>query len=172
MRVVVPYTNLRNETRAAIEASGWDYDPIDVSSDDEAYWRLLRDLWAAGETFCIVEQDIVVKPETLDGLAACTEWRCAAAYPYFNGLYPGLGCTRFSAELLSSVPGAIEEIGSWSDEIHPLRHWCRLDGWLQTLLKRNYHVPLCTNHGIVGHIRDYSGSPYPSHGCVGGFSSG
>lgn len=161
MRVVVPFTDLSIETRTSLEGSEWDYETVDVSGDDEAYWRLLRDLWDEGETFVVVEHDIVLGAYTLVDLARCEgEW-CTCPYPYFHGRYYGLGCAKFSDRLIARVPELMDLVGKMSDADHPPRHWCRLDAWIQRVLAKRSIRP-CLRHDEVGHVSDL----VPSHGCV------
>ncbi len=164
MRVVVPFTEMAPATAAALDATSAPWEAVDVSSDDESYWRLLRDLWADSETFLIVEHDIVVRPSTVVEMAMCPSQWCAARYPYFNGNHAGMGCAKFGTSLLRALPDAIGEIGDRFDGSHPRRHWCRLDAWLTRLLHQR-GIPLCTNHAPVGHVRSFPGTVKPSHGC-------
>ena len=168
MRVVVPHTNLRPETRDALTATGHSWTPVDVSGSDTRYWRLICDLWEAGEEFIVVEHDIVVRPDTLSELEACpSEW-CAFGAPYFVGTHVGMGCVKFSASLIARAPMAAWNAGQRStDANHPPGHYCTLDHWLQWVelpkwAIRHVHEP------PLGHIRDTPGLPQPSHGCVGG----
>jgi len=162
VRVVVPCTDLRPETAAALARAGVPYGIVRMDGDD-AYWRLLASLWAAGETFAVVEQDIVIGPGTLQALEACPGGWCAFGYPYLSAqAYYGLGCTKFAAPLLARVPGAMERVAVMYDEGHPPKHWCRLDAWLTQVLtasgeKRCEHTP------PAGHLHRY-----PAHGCVPG----
>jgi hypothetical protein len=160
LRLIVPYTSLRPETAAALDASGFPREEILVD-DGGGYCGLLTALWRAGEAFVVVEQDITVGPGTLPDLAACPRGWCSCGFPYMSSEnYHGLGCVRFSADLLARVPDAMDRVALMSDATHPPRHWCRLDGWLSVVLreageKRCEHLP------PVGHL-----SRHPSHGCI------
>lgn len=160
MRLVVPYTHLRPETTEALGASGLAYEAVRVHGDD-GYYALLSGLWAAGGPFAVVEQDIVVGPGTLPDLAACPRDWCSFGYSYLaSEAYHGLGCARFSAALLARVPGAMDRVALMSDATHDARHWCRLDGWLQQVL-REAGEQRCEHKPPVGHL-----NRYPAHGCV------
>ena len=74
MRLVQPYVTRFPESVAALAGAEF----VDVSSDPEAYYRLLADLWHSGDDFCIVEQDNV--PYVLDELKSCPEEWCAEPY--------------------------------------------------------------------------------------------
>jgi hypothetical protein len=160
VRVIVPFTTLRPETAAALDASGFPFEEIRVD-DGDGYFRLLSGLWRAGGAFAVVEQDIVVGPGTLPDLAACPRDWCSFGYAYMSSdCYHGLGCARFSAGLLARFPDALDIAGVMSDETHEPKHWCRLDGWLQVVL-RDAGEKRCEHLPPVGHLHRY-----PSHGCV------
>ncbi len=160
MRLVVPYTSLRPETAAALDASGQAYEAVRVHGDD-GYFALLSGLWADGAAFAIVEQDIVVGPGTLPDLAACPGDWCSFPFPYMSsGAYHGLGCVRFSAALLARAPDAMDRVAVMSDATHGPSHWCRLDAWLQQVL-REAGEQRCEHLPPVGHL-----NRYPAHGCV------
>jgi len=129
--VVVPWTNLAPETKAALEADGIDARYVDVSADHRDYWRLLSDVWAAAETTIIVEHDIVVPPGMVQALWDCPKDWCSA--PYAMGQIEGtaLGCTKFSGALMKRQRTALSRI--------PVEHrrWQALDSILTGTLRRN-----------------------------------
>ena len=166
MKVVLPWTDINPSTIDALASTGWQWESPYVGSSDTSYWQLLSRLWTGGESFVIVEQDIVVRPDTLDGFDECPSQWCGAPYPYFVGRYVGLGCMKFSADLLRQHPFVMAQVGQMYDDTHPPKHWCRLDGWLQIVLQMA-QVPRCQLHEPVGH-RDNGASLLPTHGCVKG----
>lgn len=116
--VVVPYSDghLNPWTRRVLDSYA-----INVSysllPDDDAYRRLLRDLWQAQRTVVLVEQDIVPWYGAIEELYRCMgEW-CSCAYRYRGGygIYHGLGCTKVSAELMQATPGLWDAPGHWSE---------------------------------------------------------
>jgi hypothetical protein len=159
MRCIVPFAGpVRREVINALDATGWDWDPQDVSESDRAYYDLLSDAWDGAEGFAIVEHDIVVRSDTLDELANCPHDWCAFAYQYGHwGLQYGLGCVKFSTDLIARCPDAMDRVGVLSDERHPRRHWCRLDAWLQGVVlpsmgetPHGHGPPLVhLNHGVA-----------------------
>lgn len=161
--VYVPYTFLRPETKKALNATEHNYQPVDVSGSDHAYWELLSDLWSKGKTFVIVEHDIIVHKTALQELADCDHDWCAFPTYYFSATHIGLGCAKFGSSLIKRYPDALDKVAKLSDAKHPPKHWCRLDAWLQTRV-----LPQSERHAhqtIVGHVR--SGSVIkPSHGCI------
>jgi hypothetical protein len=104
--VVVPYTELHQATRAALDRYKA-YCPVryaDVSYDARAYGRLLAEVWAQGETFCWIEHDIEIGPSTLYDFRACSYGYCAAPYPWTTDVGPAMGCVRFSAAFIAKYP--------------------------------------------------------------------
>jgi len=96
--VYVPWTRLYPECREALAPSSPVY--TDVSGDDHAYWRMVRDLWAAGEPFTIVEHDVLVEPDTIRELDDCPDEWCAfaiASVDVGTGMswVATFGCVRF-----------------------------------------------------------------------------
>ena len=161
MRVVLPYTRVEDGVLEALDATGYPVELRDVSGSDTDYWRLLSELWTAGQTFAIVEQDILVKPATLARLDECPQAWCAATYDYFQRPgYAGLGCVRFRAELLSEHPDLMDAVAEHEYDGHCSRHWCVNDAAMQReLWKRGRRVCL---HAPVKHLHDR-----PTHGCCG-----
>jgi hypothetical protein len=160
-RIVVPYTpgKLRPETVAALK--GFDVDYVGVGDRDDAYYELLRELWEAGKSFAIIEQDIVPRSWQLDELLGCFYPWCGAYYEYEgSGLTGGLGFTQFSSELLARLPGAMRASGEFVDREHPRRHWCSVDDRLNQVLLA---CGLLTHvHGVVRHLNPQRSS----HGCT------
>ena len=161
MRVVLPYIYLDVEVAEALDASGYDWDSVDVSGSDEAYWEVLSDLWSYGKTFAIVEQDIKIGPATLKSFDACPHERCASPYPYLGGMYAGLGCTRFRGSLIRGLPHLMDEVAEMSNHDHPKKFWCTLDAWMQIRFTA-CQIPGPCLHAPVKHL----GSHMPAHGCV------
>ena len=159
--IAVPFVSLREETVIALSAEQVKYAPM---ATDESYWELLRDLFAAGKSAIIVEQDIVVNETTIDELKICEHDWCAMPFPYRgNDRAYALACTKFSAALMARHPDLIEAIGEHSDAKHPPRHWCRLDSWIFEELNRlgeNRHEH--SRSKPLGHV----GAQFPSHGCL------
>jgi hypothetical protein len=157
--VVVPFTELRAETSAALQGREVTYSPM---LTDESYFELLSDCWAAKRSFIVVEHDIVVEPWTIDELAACPEDWCSMGYPYRGDpAAHGLACTKFSDRLIARHPETFKWVDLLRDDSHEPRHWCRMDAWLWHTLtkfgeKRHEHP------GVVGHL----GPQFPRHGCL------
>ena len=164
----MPYVDgcLRDATLSALMAwSRAQQDPPDIRLEqlftDESYFHVWAGLWREGEDVTVIEQDIVIAPDTLGSFDACREPWCAFGYEYACfGVYAGTGCVRFRKELIAATPRLWDEVATMSDELHPPRHWCRLDGWSQAVLHRHgftQHV----HRPPVGHV-----DTDVSHGCV------
>lgn len=168
MRVICPYTTIHPLTEAALTASAPSCERIWVGGSDYAYWQLLADLWAAGESFTIVEHDIEIGRGTLPAFEGCGELWCTFPYngPAFGDgsdplLYGSLGCTRFSAVLLAAVPEMMQLVGSIADGV-PAGDWRRNDCLLLGHLRQagfepHVHWPAVAHHHM-----------YPPYGCACG----
>lgn len=157
MRIVVPYTRIAPETFRALAVDAPEALYFKCEHED-SYYHLLADAWAKGEDFAIVEQDIIVRPDTFDSFTACPSPICVAPYPYLRSeVYAGLGCIRFRAEAMRRDPTLWERVATHQDRKHPQRHWCTLDAFMQ----RELRVGWCREHPPVGHLHRR-----PSHGCV------
>ena len=134
VKVVVAYCDLHPATKIAAEEADhvrWG----DTSADAEAYWRLLREMWAEGDTFAVLEQDKVPGPGALRAIHDCERAWCA--YPVEQqggGLadFPTLSCAKFGASLMARWPGAVDIAGQLSMGYFdgaPItgRHYRRLD---------------------------------------------
>lgn len=162
--VLIPYVEgrLRAETDEAAKKSGLLVHRMPVEADDD-YHDLIAQLWGGGHglTFITLEQDIVPHDGALKELAECPEPWCAFAYEYPPfGQYAGMGCAKFSDDLIARFPDALTETGKWHDDKHPPKHWCRVDGWLKKYLLEhgaNQHV-----HGLVKHLH----RGRPAHDCA------
>jgi hypothetical protein len=161
MQVVVPYTRVHDEVVEALEATGHPYEMVDVSENESSYYELLRAKWAAGETFIIVEHDIIVMRTTFTELEQCPEPWCIVPHRYLGWMHWGLGCVKFTDRLICAVPTAMEEVGSLEDEKHPPKHWCRLDCWLQQRVLPRYGFHSHNHEFALEHLGEGV-----AHGCL------
>ena len=135
-RLVVPFVGPMNaEVYTAIAQSGWSPTSYSVERSERAYFDLLAMLWASGEPFIVCEHDIVPHATAFDELAACPHDWCAFPFEYLGEPTYGLGCVKFSADLIARNPDAMTRVGRMYDMNHPKRHWCRLDGFLTCVLE-------------------------------------
>jgi hypothetical protein len=134
---------------------------ITLDDTDDAYWRFWADLWTVGESVIVVEHDIAPTGKAIAELVTCSSQWCTQPYPYFVGTYHGLGCVKFTAELMATIPDLWTRVAGMSDPTHPRMHWCRLDAWSQQILSAAGHQP-CRHSTLVEHLN----SGRPSHGCT------
>lgn len=123
MRTIYPYTVKHQRT---VDAAPSDAEWCDVSADNHAYWRLLRDVWADGETFTVVEHDVLWRPDVVEQFEACPQPWCVFGYTpicheaCLEAWANMLGCTRFTAELIAACPDAVSSIPEEQRDWHNL----------------------------------------------------
>lgn len=162
MRVVVPATNLRSATESALGATGYEWEAVDVSGSSRAYFDLLSAAWAEADSVVLIEHDIVVHPGAIEELDSCPHDWCGFPHEMGEwGVQYGLGCVKFSHELIVRNPDAMTRVGVLYDDKHPKRHWCRLDAWLQGIILPNAGETKHHHPTVVKHLG--SGN---SHGCI------
>lgn len=162
MRVIVPHVEITPECDNALWAYAPTAERIDVGHDDEAYWRLLNRLWHTGQSFLLIEHDVVIGPDTVAEMTGCPKEWCAASYPYISTVSYGLACTKFRGSLMARFPNLFDMIGEAEIMRHPKRHWCTLDMGVSPILWA-LGVSRCQFHNGVGHPgHDFSST----HGCA------
>ena len=165
-RLYLPYVSVAPGVREGIKDTGWKATEVYVGGSDSDYWAFLANLWAEGETFIILEHDVTVYEDSFDVLNDCENDWCAFGLPYLTGTYPGIGCVKFGAELMETLPLALQRVGERDTADHPARHWCTIDALLRhDLLFAGFRQ--CVHRDVLGHWRDNAGIPQPTHGCCG-----
>lgn len=130
---------------------------VDVTGDNYAYWREIRDRWTGERDLIIVEQDIEIGPDTITSMESCKQDWCCYAYPIFRTkvrLRVGLGCIKISAAAQQRIP--VEKITEGFITCAACRGkgcWWHLDGRVAHMLKRAGYFPHV--HGDVIHHHDY-----------------
>lgn len=153
LRVICPFVvpepakrGLHPFCEAALARYAPEAEMVDLGSRHDAYYALLREVWADGKAFLLVEHDIELHEAVIPELGACQEPWCL--YAYNIGWPPApvrsaLGCVRFSARLLAEFPDAIAGL--------PVRGWQQLDCSLYPRLREagfrpHEHEPLVAHH--------------------------
>ena len=160
--MILPFVSIEDGVLEALGVTGYAVELRDVSGSDSDYWRLLRQLWG-GDDLVVIEQDIRIKPDTLDAFVNCPNGWCASQYRYLGSEnYTGLGCTRFRREFMLAHPDVIVAAGEYEDPTHACGHWCVTDHAVQIQLRIRNALP-CV-HGHVDHISDGVPSHLPCRG--------
>jgi hypothetical protein len=149
----VPYTAVHPHTVAgAPEDAVW----VDVGASEIAYYVALREIWARGETFALLEHDVVCRPGVIAELEECPEPWCT--FGYSDICCPGcmeawanmLGCTRFRKELVDAVPDAMTAIPAdnwdWHEMCNGLGANLRAAGFTH-----HWHFPAVEHHHMGRH---------------------
>lgn len=155
MRTIVPYTKIHTLTQKSLDDYAPEAELFFLGFTPDAYFELIKDLWAAGEGFLIIEHDIEIHESVVSDAANCKEPWCV--WPYYGHdpnlpFTQSLGCTRFSTELLQAQPDLMEVVGNISQGL-PAKDWRRLDVTIApTLNQRGYtqhiHSPQVLHHHI------------------------
>ena len=131
----VPYTAVHPLTAAGAPRDAvW----VNVASSPNSYYGALARIWARGETFAILEHDVICRPDVIDAFESCPEpWCCFGYHDVHDELFGDmLGCTRFRAEVLETVPDALSSLPEEGWDWH-----CVCDG-----LGRNIRTAGFTHH--------------------------
>lgn len=136
--VVCPYVGAPHpRTREALQSFSLQnpctVEYVDVSRIDTAYSELVCDLWRQGESFAIVEHDIVVRPDVLEAFVTDTAPFIAYPYAWTTNIGPALGCDRWSSDFLAAYPTAAEEAANVQGA-YGRGHWREFDYWLIRLI--------------------------------------
>lgn len=165
MLIVCPFTpdKLRPETAAAldlIDTAGWPVQRVDVSRSDTAYAELIEQLWTDGDSFLMIEHDMVPTVAMVEQMAACPCPWAAQIYEIENhrevdglGCTVGLGMTRFAWHLLTAEPDAATAAAEVVDGL-PVRSWRGVDRRLVAVLDGR-HYTAHVHRPYVPHLHDY-----------------
>jgi hypothetical protein len=117
---------------------------VELKPHHEAYYWFLGQMWEAGKSFLLVEQDIEVHA-SVPKVVYCPEPWCVFGYTQGGDqfFYHCLGCVRFSAKLIGALPNAISDL--------PVRHWRRLDAELIPYLLRAGYTPHIHEPPVLQH---------------------
>jgi hypothetical protein len=141
MKIVIPYAQYGLPGLVSVALQYDCPEPIVFHCEhDSSYYRLVRNLWHDGETFIIVEHDIIPWPGAVTILDQCSQPWCLN--PYNNQTDGSLGCTKFGKTLLTQYPDALDE----PFFRHYDKSWAMLDGYVYDKLTslgvdRHIHKP-------------------------------
>lgn len=154
MRIVVPFTPyITPETISALFHSN--YEAVDVGGNRFAYGQLLCRLWSECQDFTIIEHDVIPHADVFKEFEYCPELWCIFEYYAHDAKGPidrlvsgSLGCVRFRAELMETLPYLMAEAVQRDMGSGP-GHWARLDDAIAAELaplRPHVHQP------PVGHV--------------------
>jgi hypothetical protein len=160
MDIWVPYTDLADETGAFALRGGahlWRLDdPV------EGYGRFMADRWDEGESFIVIEHDVVPTRNAIDSLQVCPRPLCFFGYEGEDRLSLMFGCVRFSADFIAAHPDLWTRFLAARDvaEGHPdydfsasrCRRWMMLPEWVDHATGAPAHF-----HGRVRHLARMAG---------------
>lgn len=110
--------------------------------DGDAYWRLLRDQWAQGREFFIVEHDVFVWQGGIRELAECPQdWCTLPTMCHGRMITTTFGAVKFGQQLVERNPGFFEDIPqTW---FHLDANFADKMGW--PFIKPHAHWPPATH---------------------------
>lgn len=156
-KIVVGYVpdKLHEATVLALLQDGRQPELHDVSMSDHAYFDLLRSVWESGETFVVIEQDVVVYPGAIAAMLECPSPWCATDYFTCGHLQYGFGCTKFEGSFTSAHPEVFERMATGVDfrSAHHSRHFLHLDAQTALVLSSVAGVAWpCRHRPAVTHL--------------------
>lgn len=153
MRVICPFTTIDMATEFTlnhiVDRNRLSVELVRIEPEDVGgYYTAIAREWSSGSGFIVVEQDIVPWPGAMEEMEACHHYVCnfwTSSGPTSNGGFSlgyGLGCTKFSTQLVRQLPDFIEKL----DE----KHWTHLDGVILEGLthagySQHFHTPPVTH---------------------------
>lgn len=162
--MVCPFVGggLHPDTAVALQMSGVEVTWAKLPRGDMgAYGRLIRDLWAGGETFVVCEHDIVPTARQLAEIVSCGHPWCS--FLYDDDLYPPgpmFGLCRFDSAVLRQWPLAAEVATIIGNRRDTECEWWRVDSLIARDL-RIRGVPWVAHDTLVhhAHVGPPSGPP-------------
>lgn len=104
MLVVIPALTRECPAVKALELEGVKHDVV-LMEDDYSYSELMMALWNNGDSFMILEHDVVPWPGAIEKLAQCSLSWCGHHYPFApNCIRGAMGNVKFSRQLIAQCP--------------------------------------------------------------------
>lgn len=138
MKLVIPYTKLELATELylldkTVESFEFEVEYKDVSSDHWAYTRVLEELWEQGESFVLMEHDIVPWPGAMSAIAKCHFPWCFYGYTpdtdYLGNRAAPFGLVKFSKDFIQRYYDVWTEMRSYYKSDYEYV-WMEHDKWL------------------------------------------
>ena len=111
-------------------------------NDGDAYWRLLRDVWAEGREFFVVEHDVFVWQGGIRELASCPQdWCTLPTMCHGRMITTTFGAVKFGQQMIERNPGFFDDIPqTW---FHLDANFADKMGW--PFIKPHAHWPPATH---------------------------
>jgi hypothetical protein len=113
MRFFCPYApgQLRPETKLALDTHAGSVEYVEMNPNSPHFYpQTLARFWTDGESFCVIEQDIVIRKDVIDAVLECDcDYGCFP-YAWATAIGPALGCTWFRSAFLARHPLAMNMV--------------------------------------------------------------
>ena len=118
LKIVIPFVDggLADETKAWGEEHRAEF--VDLTGDDEGYFRLVTRLWSEGSEFTLVEQDMLPAAEQFAEMTACPREWCAGTHRLNTAPATeqwNMGLMKFGTALLQRRFGGLVDGGTAPD---------------------------------------------------------
>lgn len=98
----------------------------DCSGGDDAYFEAVKSMWNQGETFVIVEQDILPWPGALKEIYECSHRFCILWTPHWQSINRD-GSWTYAHGIVKYGSGLINQIPNYFNEYAETHHWSQFD---------------------------------------------
>jgi hypothetical protein len=146
-RVIVPYTKVTEKLQMVVDCLRIQFiqpELVKVGVDD-AYWRTLRDAWADGREFFVVEQDVMVWPGAIALMVGCAEnWCTLPTLCHGRILTTTFGCVKFGAQMIERNPDVWDNMDTT---------WCYLDAHLSESMGWPFILPHA-HYPVAAHLNE------------------
>lgn len=145
MKILCPFVELEWPVEFMLRAEHPD-DVVwaDCRGNDNAYFQAVREMWNSGETFVIVEQDILPWPGAVKKIYECPHKFCINWTPHWQSLSDrdsepwtyAHGLVKYGQDLIHEIP-------NWFNDYQESQHWSQFD-WNLVKTYQNqihYHMP-------------------------------
>lgn len=115
VRVIVPYLKTSAQMQTVVDCLRIQQvqPELHQTGPGDDYWRLLRDVWAEGKEFFVVEHDVAVWQGAIRALTDCEEdWCTLATMCHGRMITTTFGCVKFGSRLIERNPGFWDDIPS------------------------------------------------------------
>ncbi len=130
LRVILPYAKI--DPRCAAALANVPVEAVEMRGEEDYYWLLHR-LWREGESFLLIEHDVVIHDQVVPTVATCGHAWCGYPYTVIGYFGTFLGCTHFGAQLMRWYPTLMDVVatrnlpGTRNDQENNKRFWAHLD---------------------------------------------